>query len=142
MPANILSSPSFTQGGLLLSSTAAFATTTPPVGHILNYNIRGAYLMVLLSLGLTIGGLIVASAVIYVMYEAQREWFSKVPSSEDDLCADLAHPFAAQVVMGDRSSICCCLVLLGYPFLAIGVSTAVMALGKREIRHALAWLAR
>ena len=31
--------------------------------------------------------------------------------------------------MSDRSSICCCLILLGYPFLAIGVSTAVMAVG-------------
>ena len=31
--------------------------------------------------------------------------------------------------MNDRSSICCCLILLGYPFLSIGASTSVMAVG-------------
>ena len=35
-----------------------------------------------------------------------------------------------QDLLGGRSSICCCLILLGYPFLSIGASTVVMAVGK------------
>lgn len=61
-----------------MSATAAFATTSPPLGHILDYTLRAAYLLMLLSLGLTIGGLIVSSAVIYVMFEVQRIWFCEV----------------------------------------------------------------
>ena len=63
---------------MILSATAAFATTSPPLGQILDYTLRAAYLLMLLSLGLTIGGLIVSSAVIYVMFEVQRTWFCEV----------------------------------------------------------------
>ena len=66
------------QGGLVLGSTAAFATTTPPLDNSLNYAPRAAYLLLLVSLGLTIGGLFIASAAIYIMFGAQRVWFRKV----------------------------------------------------------------
>ena len=66
------------QGGLVLGSTAAFATTTPPLDHSLNYAPRAAYLLLLVSLGLTIGGLFIASASIYIMFGAQRAWFREV----------------------------------------------------------------
>ncbi|KAF7798522.1 hypothetical protein EIP86_009743 [Pleurotus ostreatoroseus] len=56
---------------------AAFITTTPPVGSVIDYNIRGPYVLLFVSFGATLGGLIVGSAVIYVITKAERKWFEK-----------------------------------------------------------------
>ena len=66
------------QAGLLLSATASFATTTPPVGSILNYNTRGSYICLLLAFGLTLGGLIVGSTMLFVMSKCTASWFREV----------------------------------------------------------------
>ena len=66
------------QAGLLLSATASFATTTPPVGSVLNYNTRGSYICLLLAFGLTLGGLIVGSTMLFVMSKCTASWFCEV----------------------------------------------------------------
>lgn len=96
--------------GLLLSATASFATTTPPVGSILNYNTRGSYICLLLAFGLTLGGLIVGSTMLFVMSKCTASWFR-------------------ETLMASRSRICCTLVLIAYPFICIGVATSVGAIG-------------
>ncbi|ETW77455.1 hypothetical protein HETIRDRAFT_441838 [Heterobasidion irregulare TC 32-1] len=96
--------------GLLSSATASFATMTPPVGSILNYNTRGSYICLLLAFGLTLGGLIVGSAMLFVTSKCTASWFR-------------------ETLVASRSRICYTLVLIAYPFICIGVATSVGAIG-------------
>ncbi|KAJ3553416.1 hypothetical protein NM688_g3622 [Phlebia brevispora] len=96
--------------GLLLSTEAAFITTTAPLVMVINYNLRGPYILLLLSFGVTLGGLIVGSAVAYVLTKADKSWFE-------------------ETFMSSKLRVCCWLILVGYPFLSIGVSTSCLAFG-------------
>ncbi|KAA1477605.1 hypothetical protein DENSPDRAFT_786865 [Dentipellis sp. KUC8613] len=96
--------------GLLLGSTAAFLTTTPPTPDLFDYSARSSYRCILLSFGLTIGCLIVGSAMLFVMAKCQAEWFCKT-------------------MMGSRLRVCCTLIIIAYPFFCIGVSTTIFSFG-------------
>ncbi|TCD71456.1 hypothetical protein EIP91_010162 [Steccherinum ochraceum] len=60
--------------GLILSTTAAFATTDPPRPRLLDYTQTGAYLCILSSLGIIVGGVIVGSISIFVMTQCTARW--------------------------------------------------------------------
>lgn len=96
--------------GLLLGSIASFATSDPPVRSMLNYNAREPYMCLLLAFGLTLGGLIVGSALLFGLAKCSASYFR-------------------DTLMGTRSSICCTLTLLAYPFVCIGVATSIGATG-------------
>lgn len=70
--------PRHTQASLLLASTAALVTTEPPETAILNYTIRGPYLCLWFSFGILLGGVIVASADVYVLATCSPAWARKV----------------------------------------------------------------
>ena len=58
---------------------AAFCTTDPPGNsRILPYTQTGAYIVLLVSIGFSIGGLIVGSAAVFVIHKSTAEWFRKV----------------------------------------------------------------
>lgn len=76
---------------MLLSATAAFITTTPPLVDILNYNKRGTYLCLLISFALSLGTLIVGSAIMFVVSKCDRKWFLEVRSGPRNPDARLIH---------------------------------------------------
>ncbi|KAA1477604.1 hypothetical protein DENSPDRAFT_615588 [Dentipellis sp. KUC8613] len=96
--------------GLLLGSTAAFATTSPPRPDLVDYATLGSYRCILASFGLTLGGLIAGSTILFVMTKCHANWFR-------------------DTLMGSRSRVCCTLVIIGYPFIVIGIATAILAFG-------------
>ncbi|TFY56368.1 hypothetical protein EVG20_g8952 [Dentipellis fragilis] len=96
--------------GLLLGSTAAFATTTPPRPELVDYAALGSYRCIMASFGITLGGLVVGSAMLFVMSKCRAKW-------------------SCDTLMGSRSRVYCTLFIIAYPFIAVGVSTAVLAFG-------------
>ncbi|KAF7437465.1 hypothetical protein PC9H_004305 [Pleurotus ostreatus] len=96
--------------GLLVGATAALIRTTPPVEELLNYTRRGPYLLLLLSFGITLGSLIVGSGMIFITLKCDPVWF----------CSTL---------MATRSKVLCTFVLIAYPFVTVGIATALAALG-------------
>ena len=74
---------------MLLITTVLFATTVPPVTFVINYNLRGAYLLILLSFGVTIGGVAVGCADIYVLRGAKRRAFLTVRDVPQPLPASI-----------------------------------------------------
>ncbi|KIP07286.1 hypothetical protein PHLGIDRAFT_425579 [Phlebiopsis gigantea 11061_1 CR5-6] len=96
--------------GLLLSATGAFVTTIPPLPNILNYTERGPYLCLFVSWGLSLGTLIVGSAIMFVVSKCEPSWFQRTH-------------------MNSRSRIVCTMWLIGFPFISMGASTAMAAIG-------------
>ncbi|KAJ6548195.1 hypothetical protein DFH09DRAFT_1039670 [Mycena vulgaris] len=94
-------------GSLLLATSAAFITTTPPRESIVNYTLRGPYICMLGSFGLLIGGIIVASGCVLV---AKPYW-------------------SEQVLYADRFHVYCTLLTLSYPFVSIGGAALLLAFG-------------
>ncbi|KAL4255569.1 hypothetical protein AB1N83_013057 [Pleurotus pulmonarius] len=95
-------------GGLLLSASAAFMTTEPPVNGLLDYNQRWPYILMCLSLNLSLCGLVEGCVVVYVTASCSARWF------QDSL-------------MSSRSRIMCTLIIIMYPGASIGVSTFTFA---------------
>jgi hypothetical protein len=101
---------------------------------ILDYMAIGPYICLLLSFGLSLGGLIVGSAVIFVMSSCEAGFFRKVRM--DILCCypSLLTINIVQTMMRTRSRVYCTLFLIAYPYIAVGVSTAVCAMGEYRER--------
>ena len=79
----VLITRSFTSGiaqaGLLLATVATFCTTDPPANSTLfPFTRRDTYTLFLLSLGLAFGGLIVGSAIVFVVARSTSDWFCNV----------------------------------------------------------------
>ncbi|KAA1477606.1 hypothetical protein DENSPDRAFT_615771 [Dentipellis sp. KUC8613] len=96
--------------GLLLGSTAAFATTSPPRPDLVDYTTLGSYRCTMASFGITLGSLVVGSTVMFVMTKCHAKWFR-------------------ETLMGSRSRVCCTLIIVAYPFVMIGAATVILALG-------------
>jgi len=97
--------------GLLLTTIAAFCSTDPPKdSQFLPYTKEGPTSLLLLSFGLSFAGLIVGSTIVLVVGKSTSTWF-------------------CDVMMGTRARIWTTMILLGYPFLAIGASTCCFAAG-------------
>jgi hypothetical protein len=69
------------QAGLLLTAMTAFCTTEPPGNSILPYTKTGPYVVFLVSIGLSLGGLIVGSASVFAIHKAHVRWFNEVSAS-------------------------------------------------------------
>ncbi|KAF9644006.1 hypothetical protein BDM02DRAFT_1245175 [Thelephora ganbajun] len=99
------------QGGLLLTTIATFSTTDPPKGsQFLPYTKEGPTCLFLLAIGFSFAGIIVGSAIVPVVGESKSTWF-------------------CDVMMGTRARMWLTLIILAYPFLAIGASTCCFAAG-------------
>ncbi|KAJ3537692.1 hypothetical protein NM688_g6640 [Phlebia brevispora] len=96
--------------GLLLGAMAAFVTTTPPLPNLLNYNLRGPYILMFYSFSSTLAVIVVSSAILYALSEMKRDWF-------------------VNSFVKTRANVYCFLLLMGYPFGQIGVSTSAAAMG-------------
>ncbi|KAF9642150.1 hypothetical protein BDM02DRAFT_3273571 [Thelephora ganbajun] len=98
-------------GGLLLTTIATFCTTDPPKGsQFLPYTKEGPTCLFFLAFGFSFAGIIVGSTIVQVIVESKSTWF-------------------CDVMMGTRARIWLTMILLAYPFLAIGVSTCSFAAG-------------
>jgi len=98
-------------GGLLLTTIAAFCSTDPPKdSKFLPYTKEGPTCLMLLAFGFSFAGLIVGSTIVVVIGKAQSAWF-------------------CNVMLGTRARIWVTMVLLGYPFWAIGSSTCALTAG-------------
>ncbi|KAJ7585578.1 hypothetical protein C8J56DRAFT_788098, partial [Mycena floridula] len=97
-------------GGLLLAATAAFATTTPPAPHMLDYLQRSSYICIVFSFGFSLGGEIVGSCLVYVITRCTSHWF-------------------LGTLMASHSRVICTLILVAYPFVITGMSVSLFALG-------------
>lgn len=69
------------KNGLLLAVSAALVTTTPPLGPMMNYTLRASYILQLTSFGLTLGSIVVGSALLYTIPMCTGEWYREVGSS-------------------------------------------------------------
>jgi len=97
--------------GLLLTTIAAFCSTDPPKdSRFLPYTKEGPACLMLLAFGLSFAGLIVGSTIVLVVGKSKSTWF-------------------CDVMMGTRARIWLTMILLGYPFWAIGASTCTLAAG-------------
>ncbi|KAF7289877.1 hypothetical protein MIND_01362100 [Mycena indigotica] len=95
---------------LLLATSAVFITTTPPRLNIVNYTLRGPYILMLGAFGLLIGGIIVASVAVLTTAKARPYW-------------------SEQVLYATRTNVWCTLIVLSYPFFAIGLAAIFLAFG-------------
>ncbi|KAF9458508.1 hypothetical protein BDZ94DRAFT_100059 [Collybia nuda] len=95
-------------GALLLTTTAVFLTTVPPVQHTLDYLAARPYVCILLSFGLSLGSLVVGSAVIFVISTCSIDWFEKK-------------------LTRTRARIYCILILIAYPYISVGFAASICA---------------
>ena len=57
---------------------AALLTTTPPLPDIINYNLRGSYILLFGAWAATLAVVITGSAILYALTEIKREWLVTV----------------------------------------------------------------
>ncbi|KAJ7351966.1 hypothetical protein DFH08DRAFT_693390 [Mycena albidolilacea] len=91
-------------GELIFTSLSAWATTEPPLKHLLDYNQCEPYVCLIISFSGTWGGIIVSSALMYGTSMTDTKWY-------------------CEMLMASHSQVCCTLILLTYPFFAMGIST-------------------
>ncbi|KAJ7716937.1 hypothetical protein B0H16DRAFT_1338520, partial [Mycena metata] len=103
---------------LLLASIAALVTTVPPRDAILNYTLRGPHICLWASFGILLGGIIVASADIYVLASCTMDLVEKR-------------------MMSTRVRVWCVLILLAYPFFSVGGGVIVCVMGRYSNLNAL-----
>ncbi|KAJ6451578.1 hypothetical protein C8R45DRAFT_1223765 [Mycena sanguinolenta] len=100
----------YSEASLLPATAAIFITTTPPRPSMVNYTLRGPYICMLGSFGLLIGGIIVAAVCVLISSKARPYW------SEQVLYANRFHVYST-------------LIMLSYPFFAIGTAAILLAFG-------------
>ena len=109
----------------------SFCTTDAPRGSIFYpYMKEGPTCLLLLAFAFSFAGLIVGSMIVVVIRKAQCGWFCNV--SCVFFCRHWEWPshigFAGWVMLGTRARIWLTMILLGYPFWAIGASHALLLL--------------
>ncbi|KAH8101517.1 hypothetical protein BXZ70DRAFT_933682 [Cristinia sonorae] len=96
--------------GLLLATTAAFATTNPPSPEILDYSKTGPYSCILTSFGFTLGALVVGSSQLFVMTQCTPNW-------------------CLTTIFSSRSRLVCTMFVMAYPVFALIVAAGTNAIG-------------
>ncbi|EJD40583.1 hypothetical protein AURDEDRAFT_170396 [Auricularia subglabra TFB-10046 SS5] len=96
--------------GLLLASTATLITTQAPSSQIIDYSMRGPCICFWVSFSVLLGAGVVGSTGIFVMTTCTRDW-------------------TLNVLLGSRMRLVFILIILAYPFFAVGISTLVCAFG-------------
>lgn len=124
------------QAGLLLTTIATFCTTDPPANSALfPFTRKDSYTLFLLSLGLSFGGLIVGSALVFVIARSTSDWFCNVCLSVlfsflptwRQSCSNLP---LVQTMMRTKGRILGTMFILSYPFISIGLATLSFASGE------------
>ena len=122
------------KAGLLLASTGAFLTTTPPTspgtaGPLLDYTLFVPYTLLVLSFATALGSLIVVGGLQFVVRSCEQRWFRRVRFH-------ILNHFAYdnwiwwQIVASDHFCVYLTMFLLAYPYFSLAVSTLVCALGQ------------
>lgn len=97
---------------------------------MLHYTLRGPYLCLLMSFGLLIGGIIVASGDVLVASKATPPWAEKVCRNRySALIHSLPTDLRLQVLFSRRFNVWCALIMLSYPCLSIAIATLCLAFG-------------
>ncbi|KAG1726528.1 uncharacterized protein EDB91DRAFT_58937 [Suillus paluster] len=95
--------------GLVLTTSAVFLSTTPPLTSFLPYTIHGCYVFAFGSFAHALGGLACGIAVVNIYEACDREW-------------------AKDVLMATRSRVCCTLIFLSWPAVSLTVSIVFLTI--------------
>ncbi|KAI0026633.1 hypothetical protein K488DRAFT_75201 [Vararia minispora EC-137] len=95
--------------GLLVSTTATFITTTPPMPSKSDYTAGAIYGCLLCSFNIILGGLAVGTIILFIMNKCDQNWFRKARSSSR----------TPGMHLSSRSRTVCLTIILAYPFLSI-----------------------
>ena len=124
--------PCMHQGGLLMTTTAAFATTEPPDTAILDFTKRGSYICLWLSFSFLLSGIVVGSGDTYIISSSSAEWTLEVRhsyASSKRVEAKLTIALTTQV-LSSRTRVLCMLILFASPFFIIAAGILLFVAGK------------
>ncbi|KAF8838679.1 hypothetical protein BDN67DRAFT_906919, partial [Paxillus ammoniavirescens] len=99
------------QGGLILTASAVFISTSPPSPSFMAYTAIGPYLLALISFAHALGSILTGSVVILVYENCDRTW-------------------AKDVLTADHFRLYAILIFLAWPGLSLGFSIIALMLGK------------
>lgn len=95
--------------GLVLTTSAVFVSTQPPLTSFLPYTIRICYTLALGSFAHALGGLLCGLAVVNIYEACDRLW-------------------AKDVLMGTRFRLCCTLLFISWPTISLTISIIFLML--------------
>ncbi|OAX34234.1 hypothetical protein K503DRAFT_461253 [Rhizopogon vinicolor AM-OR11-026] len=95
--------------GLVLTSSAVFVSTTPPLTSFLPYTIRGCYILALGSFAHALGALLCGLAVVNIYEASGRLW-------------------AKDVLTATRFRLCCTLLFISWPVVSLTLSILFLML--------------
>ncbi|KAG2127938.1 uncharacterized protein EDB93DRAFT_1185676 [Suillus bovinus] len=95
--------------GLVLTTSAIFVSTQPPLTSFLPYTIRGCYVLALGSFAHALGGLLSGLAVVNIYGSCDRIW-------------------AKRVLTSTRFRLCCTLLFMGWPTVSLTLSIMFLML--------------
>ncbi|OAX31761.1 hypothetical protein K503DRAFT_52394 [Rhizopogon vinicolor AM-OR11-026] len=93
--------------GLLLTTTAVFVSTQPPLASLLPYTIRPCYIFALFSFMHALGSLLCGLAVVNIYDACDRTWVK-------------------DVMMSSRFRLCCTLIFIGWPSISLTISIILL----------------
>ncbi|KAH8101445.1 hypothetical protein BXZ70DRAFT_92867 [Cristinia sonorae] len=96
--------------GLLVSASATFVTTNPPTPDLFDYSRPAPYACILLSFGVTLGGVGVGAGQLFILSHCSAQW-------------------VLNTAFSTRSRVCGTLVVLAYPTWSLSVSGMALAVG-------------
>ncbi|KIJ08593.1 hypothetical protein PAXINDRAFT_18292 [Paxillus involutus ATCC 200175] len=110
-------------GGLILTASAVFLSTLPPLPSFMAYTATGPYLLTLISFAHALGSMLTGNVVVLVYESCDRMW-------------------AKNVLTADRFRLYAILVFLAWPGLSLGFSIIVLmiALLVSVFSSGLIWL--
>lgn len=97
------------QTGLVLTTSAVFLSTQPPLTSFLPYTIRTCYILALGSFAHALGGLLSGLAVVNIYEACDRIW-------------------AKDVLTATRFRLCCTLLFISWPTISLTISILFLML--------------
>ncbi|KIK48994.1 hypothetical protein CY34DRAFT_429413 [Suillus luteus UH-Slu-Lm8-n1] len=97
------------QAGLVLTTSAVFVSTQPPLTSFLPYTIRTCYILALGSFSHALGGLLSGLAVLNIYESCDRIW-------------------AKNVMTATRFRLCCTLLFISWPTISLTLSILYLSL--------------
>ncbi|KAG1743903.1 hypothetical protein EDB19DRAFT_546971 [Suillus lakei] len=95
--------------GLMLTTSAVFVSTQPPLTSFLPYTLHGSYIFAFLSFTHALGGLMCGLAVVNIYEACDRTWVK-------------------DVLTASRFRLCCILLFIGWPGISLTISITFLML--------------
>ncbi|KAG0696499.1 hypothetical protein DFH29DRAFT_197345 [Suillus ampliporus] len=98
--------------GLMLTTSAVFISTQPPLTSFLPYTLRGSYIFAFLSFTHALGGLICGLAVVNIYDACDRTWVK-------------------DVLTASRFRLCCTLIFISWPSISLTISITYLTMSEQ-----------